>query len=116
VTAITASLPLVTPVGLALETSGTKAFVFFHNGMPTGRRARTLKEFTAILAVSPSDTLDGHLRAGDFSRWIADVLRENALASDIQVLEEQYLIGQVPDINDALIQIVQDRYNLKENA
>jgi hypothetical protein len=93
----------------------TSAFAFVHKGKPTGRRARTLKEFTAILAVTPPDILDGHLRAGDFSRWIKDVFRDNGLASQIQDLERQYRIGQVPDINDALIQLVQDRYKLTAN-
>jgi hypothetical protein len=101
---------------LDMPLSETKAFVFFHKGKPTGRRARTLKEFTAILTVSPPETIDEHLRAGDFSRWIADVFRDNALASQIQALEKQYLIGQVPDINDALIQMVQDRYNVAASA
>jgi hypothetical protein len=93
-----------------------KTFVFVHKGKPTGRRAHTLKEFTAILAVSPSEIIDGHLRAGDFSRWIGGVFRDNALASQIQYLEQRYVTGQIPDINDALIQLVQDRYKLTSNA
>jgi hypothetical protein len=91
-------------------------FVFVHKGKPTGRRARTLKEFAAILAVAPSEIIDGHLLAGDFSRWIGGVFRDNALASQIQYLEQRYVTGQIPDINDALIQLVQDRYKLYSNA
>ncbi|HET9528741.1 MAG TPA: HAD hydrolase family protein [Blastocatellia bacterium] len=94
----------------------TRAFIFVQNGVPTGRRARTLKEFTAILAVAPPEMLDGHLRAGDFSRWIADVFRDYALSSQLENIERQYRTGQVPDINDAMIQVVQDRYNLTARA
>jgi hypothetical protein len=94
----------------------TRAFIFVQNGVPTGRRARTLKEFTAILAVAPPEMLDGHLRAGDFSRWIADVFRDYALSSQLENIERQYRTGQIPDINDAMIQVVQDRYNLTARA
>ncbi|HWP43579.1 MAG TPA: HAD family hydrolase [Blastocatellia bacterium] len=94
----------------------SKAFVFSRNGSPTGRRARTLKEFTAILAVAPPEMLDGHLLKGDFSRWIGDVFRDNVLAAEVRQIEELYRMGQVPDVNDALIHLVQDRYNLAANA
>jgi hydroxymethylpyrimidine pyrophosphatase-like HAD family hydrolase len=92
--------------------SESKAFAFTSNGEATGRRARTLKEFTAILAAAPLDMLDRHLRNGDFSRWVAGVYKDNALASQIQGVERQYAIGQVPDVNDALIQIIQERYSM----
>lgn len=89
-----------------------KAFVFFQNGSQTGRRARTLKEFAAIVAVAPPAMLDGHLRNHDFSRWIAGIFRDNPLAAQVKQLEDQYLISRVPDINDALIQLIQDRYKI----
>lgn len=94
----------------------SKAFVFSQNGTPTGRRARTLKEFTAILAVVPPDLLEGHLRNGDFSRWIADVFSDATLAAEIRDLEELYRLGQTPDINDALIQLIQDRYKPAQSS
>ena len=68
------------------------------------------------MASASPDIVDGHLRNGDFSRWIADVFRDNALASDIRQRESQYRIGQVPDANDALIRATQDRYNLMRNG
>jgi hypothetical protein len=89
-----------------------KAFIFTQNRIPTGKRARTLKEFTAIIASASVETLDGHLRNGDFSHWIGKVFRDNALAGQIRALETQYRVGQLPDVNDALIQAIQDRYKL----
>jgi hydroxymethylpyrimidine pyrophosphatase-like HAD family hydrolase len=90
----------------------SKAFAFTRNGEATGRRARTLKEFTAILAAAPLEMLDGHLRKGDFSRWVAGIYKDNNLASEIRDIERLYTIGQVPDVNDALIQLIQERYTL----
>ncbi len=89
-----------------------RAFLFTREGEQTGRRARTLKEFTAVLATAPPEVIEGHLRNNDFSRWIAGVFRDNILASEVLELEKQYQIGQMPDINDALIQSIQDRYTV----
>jgi hypothetical protein len=93
-----------------------KAFIFVQNGSQTGRRARTLKEFAAIVAVAPPAMLDGHLRNRDFSRWIADVFRDYTLAAEVKDLEDQYRLGRIPDINDALVQVLQDRYALTTKA
>jgi hydroxymethylpyrimidine pyrophosphatase-like HAD family hydrolase len=94
----------------------SRAFVFAQNGTPTGRRARTLKEFATILAVTRPSALDGHLRANDFSRWIADVFRDYSLAAQFQDVEDQYKMNRIPDINDALIQLIQDRYKLGDKS
>ena len=60
-----------------------QAFVFTGDGRP-GARARTLKEFTGLLAALPPDRLAGHLRRHDFSRWIEDVFRDRALAAHLR--------------------------------
>lgn len=44
------------------------SFVFKWNGTPTGRTARTIKEFVAVLSETPAEMLDGHLQRSDFSR------------------------------------------------
>ncbi|HWN98959.1 MAG TPA: hypothetical protein VNS63_06765, partial [Blastocatellia bacterium] len=97
---------------LDLPLPDDKAFVFVQNGSQSGRRARTLKEFAAIVAVAPPAMLDGHLRSHDFSRWIAGVFRDNPLAAQVKQLEDQNQINRVPDINDALIQLIHDRYKI----
>lgn len=86
------------------------SFVFKWNGTPTGRNARTIKEFVAVLSETPAEMLDGHLQRSDFSRWIKEVFRDSVLASQIREVEASYQLGHLPDINDALIQIVQERY------
>lgn len=87
-----------------------ESFVFTRNGVPTGRSARTIKEFVAVLADTPAEALEGHLQKSDFSRWIKNVFRDTVLASQIREIEVSYRLGKLPDINDALIQVVQDRY------
>lgn len=95
---------------LDLPLPEAESFVFTSGGIPTGNRASTIKEFTAILATTPAGLINEHLQRGDFSRWIEDVFRDNVLASGIREIEASYRLGQLPDINDALIQIVQERY------
>jgi hypothetical protein len=56
--------------------------------------------------------IDGHLGKHDFSRWIAGVFKDNPLAAQVRQLEDQYVINRVPDINDAIIQVIQDRYQI----
>ena len=48
-------------------------FVFWRDNMPTGQKARTLRKFVSIIDRSPMSSFSGHLRHGDFSRWIGDV-------------------------------------------
>lgn len=89
-------------------------FVFLERGIPTGERARTLREFEAIVSNGSHEVLDGHLRRSDFSRWIADVYRDRPLARELRELENQYQLGRVLDIEDALVQLIEDRYAAQE--
>jgi len=57
---------------------------------------------------------DGYLRRGDFSRWIADVFGDRALARELQKHEREYV--QAPS-GYAVVQIaeaVKSRYELTE--
>jgi hydroxymethylpyrimidine pyrophosphatase-like HAD family hydrolase len=87
-----------------------KAFVFLQNGINTGRRARTLKEFTVIIATAPRTVLDGHIQNGDFSRWISGVFRDSVLAGQVKNLEEQYCRGRHENFGEAITQVIQERY------
>jgi hypothetical protein len=50
-----------------------KEFVFTANGDGPRHSACTLKEFSTILPSLSEEALEGHLRRGDFSRWIQKV-------------------------------------------
>jgi hypothetical protein len=92
------------------------AFVFTNHGQPTGQRSRTLTEFCAQLPGCPPAVLAAHLRRGDVSRWVGDVFGDHVLAAGIRDLEQLEHLGQSLDVNDALFQLVEQRYALLEDA
>ena len=90
-----------------------RAFVFMHNGAG-GPRARTLREFVAVVEKAPSATLDGHMRRGDFSRWVADVFGDYPLAQEIRQLEDRYRAGSLADVAETVGRAVRARYEFVE--
>ncbi len=93
-----------------LPVSEGHAFVFWSNGLTSGRRARTLREFVSIVEQSPATTLDGHLRRSDFSSWIAGVFGDYPLAKALRQIEDDYLAGGGPDVAASVVQAVRARY------
>ena len=71
------------------------AFVFTLRGLPTGKRADTLRELAAILADCSPQEIDEHVRRHDFSRWIEKVFRDPATAADVREVEARHSV--VPD-------------------
>jgi len=92
-----------------------RAFVFWHDGKPAGLRARTLREFATVLAQTPMTALDGHLRRGDFSRWIADVFGDHPLAKDVRRLEEDYRTGGMADVVPGVVEAIRRRYQFVDS-
>ncbi len=88
--------------------SDSRAFVF------GTRRARTLRQFVEVLG-QPEGNLDGYLRRNDFSRWIADVFGDYALADDLRLIEERYRNGWVSDVAGELIHEIRSRYDLRDD-
>jgi hydroxymethylpyrimidine pyrophosphatase-like HAD family hydrolase len=91
-----------------------RAFLFWHDGLPTGRRARTLREFVAVVEHLPSATLDGHLRRSDFSSWIASVFGDYPLANTVRRVEDDYRTGSIPDVATSLVEAIRSRYEFIE--
>lgn len=91
-----------------------RRFVFWRDGSP-GPRARTLREFVAVLEESPAMVLDDHLRRGDFSRWIADIFGDYPLTKTIRQLERDYRAGTTPDIAVSLARAIRLRFELIES-
>jgi hypothetical protein len=91
---------------------GGKEFVFTDNGKTIGPPARSLKQFVLLLANTPVTSLDGHARRGDFSRWIADVLHDQRLASDVRKIEQRYRLGHLDDVRQSMATLIQERYGL----
>ena len=79
---------------------------------PAGPRARTLKEFARAALRSSPEVLEGHMRRGDFSRWIAGVFGDLPLASQIRHLEERHRMDHILDLSEALVQVIRERYEV----
>jgi hypothetical protein len=88
-----------------------RAFVFNANGR-AGHRIRTLREFVSELEHTPSNSLAGYIVRGDFSRWIADVFGDRALAGELRALEQQYRGGSLEETVTEMASAVRGRYDL----
>ena len=87
-----------------------QGFWFTSNGDTVEGPARTLKDFLALLEVAPHDVQAGHANRGDFSRWIADVFHDHALASEIRKVEQRFRLGHIHDLAKSIAKLVQERY------
>jgi hypothetical protein len=94
--------------------SSTRAFVFNANGRPT-HRVRTLRQFVFELEHTPPSQLAGYIARGDFSRWIADVFGDRALADELRTLEQGYRSGSPADTLLEMASAVRGRYDLAED-
>jgi hydroxymethylpyrimidine pyrophosphatase-like HAD family hydrolase len=94
--------------------SSHRAFVFNANGQP-GRRIRTLRQFVSELEHTPQSLLAGYIVRGDFSRWIADVFGDRALAGELRALERRYRAGSREETVAEMASAVRGRYDLAED-
>ncbi len=79
---------------------------------PLGFSAHSLEEFYRSVRQVCSDAIDFHLYRGDFERWVADVLGDNALAEEIASLKAAKLSGE--ELRKALLKAIDDRYGVGE--
>jgi hypothetical protein len=71
-----------------------KAFYFFTSiGNYTGTSASSLKEFMEKIGEVNVKSLEFHLHRGDFEKWVAEVLQDAELASEIARLQKLSLTG-----------------------
>lgn len=96
------------PVGAA------RAFVFHGNGRPGTSRAQTLREFVRVLDEFDVTHADGYLRRGDFSRWVADVFGDHALARELQAHQREYVQSRSGDAAVRIAAAIKARYELTE--
>lgn len=89
-----------------------QGFWFTDRGRAIAGPARTLKDFLTCIARVPPEVLAGHARSGDFSRWIAEVFHDHALASDIRKAEQRFRLGHIHDLTDSISKLVQERYEI----
>ena len=83
-----------------------REFVFTRDGRPTEYRVRTVRELLEAVPAVPDDVFAGHLRRGDFHRWIDDVVADRALADAIRRIEG----GNGTTVRQTFVQAIRDRY------
>ena len=94
---------------LDVQLAGGQEFIFTDHGKAIGPPARSLKQFVLLLPNTPAKSLDGHVRRGDFSRWIADVFHDHRLASDVRKVEQRYRLGHLDDVRQPMARLIEDR-------
>jgi hydroxymethylpyrimidine pyrophosphatase-like HAD family hydrolase len=94
---------------LDVPTVGERAFRFDFGGTP-GPVVASLSHLVRVLACTPAQRIHEHLRRSDLSRWIGDVFGDVTLAGIVRGIEEQHVLGRLPDVNDALIHAILARY------
>ena len=71
-------------------------------GTAPAPRARTLRQFVAGVEREPPLRARAVRRRGDFSRWIADVFGDHALAAELRAIEARHRGSPGPDTIPAL--------------
>ncbi|HWF12276.1 MAG TPA: HAD hydrolase family protein [Candidatus Acidoferrales bacterium] len=97
---------------LDLQLLVEQGFWFTDRGKLIDRPAKTLSSFLSLLEIVSPDVLAAHAQHGDFSRWIANVFHDHALASDIRKVEQRFRLGHVYDLTTSISKLVRDRYEL----
>jgi hypothetical protein len=88
-----------------------KAFRFVNAGSPIA--AHNMIEFHQAIQSVPLASLRHHLNAGDFSRWVAEVLGDQQLARGLRKLERTTPVGATPDRAEILAHI-EDHYLIQQ--
>jgi len=96
--------------------SAHRAFVFHSNGRPAAHHVRTLRQFVSVLEHTPASSLDGYIDRGDFSRWIADVFGDRALADELRALEDRHRSASRTETLPAIVNAVRGRYDLTDHV
>jgi hypothetical protein len=89
-----------------------RGFVFTNAGTAIGDPARTLRSFVEALARVPDDCIAAHARRGDFSRWIADVFGDRALAEELAVVQLRPRSARGRKLRIELVQTISARYDV----
>lgn len=87
-----------------------RSFVFTENGRATGY-AGSLRAFVQALTRASAESIQGHVRRGDFSRWVGSVFNDDVLASSIKEAEAQHRSAQITDVTEQIARAIRARYD-----
>ncbi len=83
-----------------------RALHYYVDGKYTGISAHSLEEFRDTIPLVPKESLEFHLKAGDFWRWLNYTVGDAKLAKQIQALRRSYFSG---GLAERLAQLVEKR-------
>ena len=63
-------------------------------GQPTGTVAKSIKEFYQAVKTIDTCSLEFHVSRGDFGNWIIAILKDEALASELENARQSELSGE----------------------
>jgi hypothetical protein len=92
--------------------AGEHRFLFRDAGGRVVAEARSLQEFAERLWELPAEVFQHHAARGDFSRWVADVFSDRALAQQIRKTEGRFHRGEVGDPARAIRELIESRYGV----
>lgn len=96
----------------SLSLSKTEQIAPFHFyvdiGNYTGVSAASYEDFLASIKKVKTESLNFHVKRGDFEKWALDTLKDEKLAKEIGKLKNQKLHGQA--LRNRLSRIVSERY------
>jgi hypothetical protein len=90
-----------------------KAFRFMHAGGALA--AHNMVEFYQAVQTLHASSLRHHLLAGDFSRWVGEVLGDQQLAKGLRKLERSMSAGATPERSEILAHI-EDHYLIRPES
>jgi hypothetical protein len=93
-----------------MPVSEDRGFVFAASAHRGRRVVRTLREF--VTELKSRQDCDEYLQRGDFSRWIADVFADHALAAELRDLEAAYRAAPSSGVAHVAGDTIRARYEL----
>lgn len=88
----------------------SRAFVVTRRGTPTGIQAHTPLELARAIDNADAESLEGHIRRGDLSYWIATAVGDSRLASEVRQLEFASKEPSRLDVRASLVRSIRTRY------
>ncbi len=80
-----------------------------------GSVARSLQELVDVLGSVATERIAAHIRRGDLSRWIREILRDDVLANAVAGMEARWRMDPATDFNGSVIHAVRGRYQVQDD-
>jgi hydroxymethylpyrimidine pyrophosphatase-like HAD family hydrolase len=92
-----------------------RSFYFRGPRLDVNQKARNLSEFVKLGAELSDEVWQHHLSAGDYSRWFRFVIRDDVLAREAEIIEQDNSVSAA-ESRDRLFKVVHARYVIPVEA